>query len=103
MRRLLVRRKKFFFVGGIVALLVVAGAVLVNKLQPQEANATGSRTVNLKIGYSATGTNSYFSIDNKKAWCVTPSYADPRAGSHEATVYNLDDLKSANSGKALYI
>lgn len=101
MRSLLLRKKKFFFVGGIIALLVVAGVALVNKLQPQEASATSSKNVNLVINGSS-GT-SYFSIDGRYAWCVTPSLADPNSGSHTATVYSLSDFQNATKGQMLYI
>lgn len=101
MRSLLLRKKKFFFIGGIIALLVVAGVALVNKLQPQEASASSNKNVNLVInGSSAT---SYFSIDGRYAWCITPSKGDPSSGSHSATVYNLSDFQNATSGEKLYI
>lgn len=101
MRSLLLRKKKFFFIGGIIALLVVAGVALVNKLQPQEASASSSQNVNLVI--NGSGAESYFSIDGKNAWCVTPSLADPSSGSHTATVYDLSDFQNATKGQMLYI
>ena len=95
MRSLLVRKKKFFFIGGLVALLVLAGAILVNKLQPQEVNAYENRDVNLTIpGDSNTG---YFKVDGQTAWCVTPSLADPEADSYSAVYYTLDELKAGRT------
>lgn len=100
--RMFSRRKKFFFLGGIIALLVVAGAALTFKLKPEEASASDKTTVNLKIG-AWTGTTNDFRIDDRRAWCVTPSLGDPSSGNHTATVYNLSDFQNATSGKMLYI
>lgn len=101
MRRLLVRKKKFFFIGGLLALLIVAGATLVSRLQPQEASATSSKNVNLVI--NGSGAESYFSMDNRRAWCITPKWVNPDSGNHTATVYDLSEFKNATSGQMLRI
>ena len=95
MRGLLLRKKKIFFVGGIVALLVVTVAGLVANLKSQGASAYENTTVNLTIpGNSATG---YFKINGQTAWCVTPALADPYAGTQNAVVYSLDELKNGKT------
>lgn len=109
MRRLLVRRKKFFFIGGIVAFLIVAGVVLVNKLQPQEASAAGETGV---VSYGSwTGflngwRTKYFTLNDQRAWCGDLAGNTPiNGGSYTmktVAINNSSPTKEKDIFKAMY-